>query len=171
MEEGDESIQGLAELRKVLAEEWTVLGDGLMIRSTFKKQVKSPLTLVIYYLLMIGSFALIYFSVFPVLRTNGLEWLVHTSMALFSVCLVLNCWLACSDPGYLKQDDNMDFLELMNDIEPSSLCPDDRLIRSPRCRHCNLCNRCVDRFDHHCPWINNCIGKGNFRRFYSFVLT
>ena len=34
-----------------------------------------------------------------------------------------------------------------------------QLWRWPRVRHCHKCGRCVDRFDHHCPAIANCVGR------------
>jgi len=37
-------------------------------------------------------------------------------------------------------------------------------------KHCIICNVCVDRFDHHCYWINNCIGKNNINYFVCFVI-
>lgn len=36
--------------------------------------------------------------------------------------------------------------------------------------HCPVCRRCVAQYDHHCFWINNCVGKHNIFRFNLFLL-
>ena len=38
-------------------------------------------------------------------------------------------------------------------------------------KHCNRCGICVDGFDHHCVWLNVCIGKRNYKLFISTVLS
>lgn len=61
-------------------------------------------------------------------------------------------------------------------------CKTCQIYRPPRASHCKYdlsyickyssdCGNCVEVFDHHCPYVNNCIGKRNYRYFLGFLIS
>jgi palmitoyltransferase len=37
-------------------------------------------------------------------------------------------------------------------------------------KHCKRCDRCVRGFDHHCRFVNQCVGARNYRTFIVLVI-
>ena len=48
-------------------------------------------------------------------------------------------------------------------------CPVCMLDQQLRAKHCNYCNLCIATYDHHCPWIGNCVGEKNRLLFLLFL--
>ncbi|KAG7385676.1 hypothetical protein PHYBOEH_008957 [Phytophthora boehmeriae] len=95
-------------------------------------------------------------------QTIGLVLLAFTCIMYVYVCL--------KDPGYVPRSKRPAY-ELLATESNSVPCPTCVTRKPVRSKHCSACRRCVHRFDHHCPWINNCVGIGNHRSFLIFLIT
>lgn len=49
-------------------------------------------------------------------------------------------------------------------------CETCQTYRPPRTSHCRLCDVCTEQTDHHCSFLNNCIGRRNYSSFIAFLL-
>mmetsp|Transcript_6087 Transcript_6087/g.8687 ORF Transcript_6087/g.8687 Transcript_6087/m.8687 type:complete len:285 (+) Transcript_6087:79-933(+) len=57
---------------------------------------------------------------------------------------------------------------------PARFCKVCQLTKAFRVHHCSTCERCIYKMDHHCMFINNCVGARNqkmYIQFLVFVLT
>ncbi|KAK6993105.1 Palmitoyltransferase [Favolaschia claudopus] len=57
-----------------------------------------------------------------------------------------------------------------NLLEPHRYCSRCSIIKPHRAHHCRICGTCILKFDHHCPWIGQCVGARNHKFFLNFNL-
>ena len=76
---------------------------------------------------------------------------------------------AFADPGRIPEGFSPPFASEYFEMKNCEKCPGKETWKPPRSHHCSECNVCVFKMDHHCPWVNNCVGHGNMKYFLQFV--
>jgi len=108
-------------------------------------------------------------------------WVFVVDLTLWIMTMGFMIATATTDPGIIPSNRGMEQAEVegcanaqrfMN-VNGVSIqlkwCRTCHIFRPPRASHCSECNVCVERFDHHCPWMGTCIGRRNYRYFLGFV--
>lgn len=114
---------------------------------------------------------------------------------LFAVALSSMCVTAWRDPGVLPRDldpdppcqagDDGQYIDTSDPLAiplPRIIrvrngtdlkvkwCDTCGTYRPPRCSHCRVCDNCVENIDHHCTFLNTCIGRRNYFTFFAFLI-
>lgn len=97
--------------------------------------------------------------------------------------LVSMCMASKTPAGHIPDDELWSLptnacadLEVLNTIQEkrndgtARMCFLCTKFKPDRTHHCRMCDTCVLRMDHHCPWIANCIGFRNYKYFFLTLL-
>ena len=81
------------------------------------------------------------------------------------VFAIIYIYLICSNPGYISESDKNNDIEgllFTKKDDFKNYCFKCHVIKTENLKHCAICNICCEEFDHHCFWLNKCIGKNNY---------
>jgi len=129
---------------------------GLLVRAFGPLLVCGKLGLVA--LVLYAYFTDAVYRLTPVYGYWGLVVMTSINL-LLAACQVANFILCIVvSPGYAPFSSEFPLCDKCGRSKP------------PRAHHCPICKACVLKLDHHCPWVNNCVGYQNQRYFVLFLL-
>ena len=117
----------------------------------------------------------VFVSVLPWLE-GSVQGVTHTALFTGVTGLALSMYFCCvfTDPGkvpsgWLPDSEGGAFVEVKKKGGEARFCNKCTAHKPPRTHHCRHCDRCILRMDHHCSWVNNCIGHANYKSFFLFL--
>ena len=111
---------------------------------------------------------------FPYLKEQGylLPLLEYTFSVTTIIFLSFYIYIIFSNPGVITKKNNDTWIDIINSGKNiSKMCPYCMVEQGKFSKHCFICHKCIEVFDHHCHWINNCVGHLNKPIFMAFIIS
>ncbi|CAF1978368.1 unnamed protein product [Rotaria magnacalcarata] len=135
------------------------------------RQALEKLCVIITIVLVYENALVFYQHLFP-------YWWSHGFYRQFFFNLIVGHWLVINtvmhyyfgitkSPGFVA---DLKIEKSTQDALGYTKCLKCGVMKPPRAHHCKVCQKCVVRYDHHCPWINNCVGYQNHVHFLLFCI-
>ena len=86
------------------------------------------------------------------------------------LCVMFGCCYVCL-LGALIVATALDPSQCPSRPDSEKICSICKVQVDETCKHCSYCDRCVAGFDHHCKWLNNCVGKRNYKYFIGSLVS
>ena len=159
----------------------------------YKRKLKYPKSLKHLSGFILTFFYFIFFSTLTTIciqKSKTIYPMNNTSQQIFNV-LIIALWMLgiisiillidvfTSDPGqqrgYPISKDKFINSRIKKVVKGQKYylkyCDTCNVIRDLRTFHCKICGLCVEKHDHHCARVSNCIGVYNYKKFFIFVIS
>ena len=146
------------------------------MRAPVKQIKKSTKNIILVFTVQILSTFIIFISILPIAfktdDTNILYDIIFVIyLALLFLFFTLYIGLLIINPGIIESK-NENHLKVLLDkgIDLNQYCYECFIKKSKDTKHCIICHKCYENFDHHCYWINKCVAKNNYCVFLFFLV-
>ena len=152
------------------------------------KGIRYDYTLIYYFLTYIMFMLVFVFRIAIMFNKekNNLDNLVSYNILLFGVLFFIlsimsflfsiffTCYFICYQKKKKKKiNQKKSLIQLYEENENSNICVKCKSVMKNDTVHCLVCGICIDKWDHHCFWLNTCINndtKNKFKLFYYCII-